>query len=264
MGRTNKAEPGAAWGKASQIINSKRLAWTLWLLGMLGVIPLVLLLPSILPPNKLTMPMWLLSLVQFLQSGILVAGCVLIGVKLAPKIDLHAPGLENLVSNRSFFLAFQPQVRPGLIGAVLVGMLLCFMYYFIPPDLSSTPLNHPTLLMLVVKVLYGGITEEIIARWGVMTFILWSCWHFIQRNQASPSRVFVWVAILFSSLLFAVGHLPVAFRLVEHLSFYMVSFILFGNLVAGGIFGYLYQRVGLESAIIAHAGAHIIASLVVL
>lgn len=237
MGRIDTVKREAAGGicldKAPQI-NTKRLALTLWFLGMLGVIPLVLLLPSLLPPDKLTLPLWLLSLAQFLQSGILVAGCVLIGVKLASKVNLHAPGLENLASNRSFFSTFQPQVCPGLIGAIVVGVLLCFMQYFIPSELSTTPLNQPTLLMLVVKVFYGGMTEEIIARWGVMTLILWFCWRFIQRNQAPPSQVFVWVAIFFSSLLFALGHLPVAFRLVEHFSFYVVSFILFGNLVAGG------------------------------
>jgi hypothetical protein len=37
----------------------------------------------------------------------------------------------------------------------------------------------------------------------------------------------------------------------------VVGFVVFGNTVAGSLFGWLYWRHGLEAAMLAHAGAHL-------
>jgi membrane protease YdiL (CAAX protease family) len=58
--------------------------------------------------------------------------------------------------------------------------------------------------------------------------------------------------------LFGVGHLPAAAALVGALTRGVVVFIVAANSVFGVLFGYLYWKRGLETAIIAHATAHVV------
>ena len=246
----------AAKTKTSKI----RLGILMWLLGMLGVVSIVLLLPSLLAGHPLPIPMWQLSLIQTLQGGILVAISVYIGVSLAPKVGLHSPALENVVVSRPFLAPLQPQLLPSLIGGITVGLILIFASYVTPQELIVASLNL-SLKRIMAEILYGGITEEIMMRWGIMTLLLWLFWRFIQRNQNSPSPSLIWTAIIVSSLFFAIGHLPAALSLVGHLTPHIITYVIMANTFSGIVFGLLYQRIGLESAMLAHVLAHIINDL---
>ena len=113
---------------------------------------------------------------------------------------------------------------------------------------------------LAVKLLYGGITEELLMRWGVMTLLLWLGWRLLQRGQGRPGKGLVALAVLLSALLFAVGHLPAAQAMAGVLTMPVVAFVLVGNTVFGLVAGGLFARHGLEAAIIAHVLAHLLAS----
>ena len=240
-----------------------RLSVVIWLFGMLGVLPLILSLPSMLAGHQLPVSILVFSFIQLLQSSILVAIAAFIGAKLAPKVGLHSPVLETLTNRQPLMMALRPQIVPGFIGGLVVGVLLIGMSYITPHELiiaASTNLNP--WLKVITEVLYGGVTEEILLRWGIMTLLLWLLWRFIQRNQQSPSSTLIWTAIMGSSLFFAMGHLPAALNLAGYLTPNIVAYVITGNALGGIVFGFLYQRFGLESAIIAHAGAHIFADVV--
>jgi membrane protease YdiL (CAAX protease family) len=114
---------------------------------------------------------------------------------------------------------------------------------------------------IVARVLYGGITEELLLRWGLMTALVWLAWRFLQQRHG-PVRVgFVWLAIAVSALIFAAGHLPAASVLLGALDVPVVAFVMGVNTAFGLLFGYLYWRHGLESAIIAHALTHVVSFL---
>jgi membrane protease YdiL (CAAX protease family) len=72
---------------------------------------------------------------------------------------------------------------------------------------------------------------------------------------------FVWLAIAVSALLFAAGHLPAATVLLGSLDAAVVAFVIGVNTAFGLLFGYLFWRHGLESAMIAHALAHAVSFL---
>ena len=113
---------------------------------------------------------------------------------------------------------------------------------------------------LAVKLLYGGITEELLMRWGVMTLLLWLGWRLLRRGHGQPRNGLVATAVLFSAVLFAVGHLPAAQAMAGELTMPVVAFVLVGNTVFGLLAGGLFARHGLEAAIIAHVLAHLLAS----
>lgn len=110
-------------------------------------------------------------------------------------------------------------------------------------------------------MLYGGITEELLLRWGLMTALVWLAWRFLQHRRGAVRAGFVWLAIAISAFIFGVGHLPVASALVGALDANVVAFVIGGNTAFGLLFGYLFWRYGLESAMIAHALAHVVSYL---
>lgn len=243
-----------------------RLGIVMWAIGMLGVLSLLFMLPTMLIGHPVKLPVWVILFFQLLQSALLLALAVWIGVVFSPKVNLHSPYLEAFVSKQSLRGTARSLLLSGFIGGVAVGALLIYMSTITPHELlasASALTNIKPLLKILTQVLYGGITEEILLRWGMMTLLLWLLWRVIQRNQNTPSTLLVWIAIVGSAVLFALGHLPAAQMLAGHLTAHIVIYIIAGNTLAGIVFGFLYKRFGLESAMLAHAVAHLTATIII-
>ena len=116
-------------------------------------------------------------------------------------------------------------------------------------------------LPIVARVRYGGITEELLLRWGVKTALVWLTWRFPQNRRGAVRTVFAWIAIAFSALMFGAGHVPAAFALVGALDASIVTSMIGVNTAFGVFFGYLFWRYGLESAMIADGLAHVVTYL---
>lgn len=231
---------------------------------MIGIASMLFTLPSLLVNHPSKLPISILLWIQLLQSGVLLAAAVWVGTAVASRMGLNAPGMEALAQGNSFISALRPQVSPGLKGGMLIGLLLVCMNFMTPSELmSSAIVTINPMLKILTEILYGGITEEILLRWGTMTLLVWLLWRLFQRNQKRPTSYLIWIAIIGSALLFALGHLPAARLLAGHLTAPIVAYVMTGNLLAGVAFGFLYKRFGLESAMIAHAGAHLFADVMI-
>lgn len=123
-------------------------------------------------------------------------------------------------------------------------------------------MEQPFTVPLIARVLYGGITEELLLRWGLMTVLVWIAWRLLQRRKGTPQIVYIWLAIVVSALLFGAGHLPAAAAQVGELTADVAAFVVGANTVFGILFGFLFWRYGLEAAIIAHAFAHMVSHVV--
>lgn len=110
---------------------------------------------------------------------------------------------------------------------------------------------------LVTGLLYGGVVEEIMMRWGLMSLLLLGMWRLFARRAAVPPTTAVWTAILAAALLFGAGHLPALLAQGVPLDMPIVLRTLLWNMLAGCLFGWIYARHDLESAMFAHAGFHI-------
>ncbi len=232
-----------------------RLSLILWLTGMLGVVVItVTALPQLLREVTLPAPLWVLSLASLAQSALFVALAVWAGVALAPEVGLRAPAFEAAVTAHPLAPALRPQLLPGLIAGVVGGMVLFAAGRYAPAAIVA--IQEQFNLSLLARVLYGGITEELLLRWGLMTTLVWLAWRFLQRRRGAPRTVYVWLAIGASALLFGAGHLPAAAALVGRLSVDIVGFVVGANAAFGVLFGYLFWRHGLETAMIAHGTAH--------
>lgn len=113
----------------------------------------------------------------------------------------------------------------------------------------------------MVRLLYGGITEEILIRWGLMTLLLWLGWRVGQGRQGTPAASWIAVAIGLSALLFGLAHLPRAIALGLPLTPLLVGYLLLQNTLFALVAGYLYWQYGLESAMVAHVVLHLLLSV---
>ncbi|OGT38391.1 MAG: hypothetical protein A3F12_07755 [Gammaproteobacteria bacterium RIFCSPHIGHO2_12_FULL_38_14] len=87
-----------------------------------------------------------------------------------------------------------------------------------------------------------------------MTFLIWIATLFLGYQNI----FIVWFAIILSSILFAVGHLPGYLSLGCKKTVGFVVSMIGLNLWAGVIFGWLFWKYGLSAAIIAHILFHAI------
>ena len=242
-----------------------RLGLLLWVAGLFGVAAMSLfVLPRLLPflaevlgPEKVQpVPVWLLSVASLAQSALILALAVWSGTALAPAVGLHAPAFEAVATGDPVLRALRPQLLPGLAGGAFGGLVLVLFALLAPPELAAVPkrLDAP----LLVRVLYGGVTEEILLRWGFMTLLVWLAWRCIQRRIGEPRTSHVWLAIIGSAIVFGVAHLPIAAVLIGELTARVVAFVIVANSLFGIVAGYLFWRYGLESAIVAHSVAHVL------
>jgi hypothetical protein len=103
-------------------------------------------------------------------------------------------------------------------------------------------------------MLYGGLTEEVTFRWGLMSLIIWVAWKL--SGRAAVPRWAKWVGILLSAVIFAAGHLPVVGAVIPLSAGPVLRTILL-NSVAGLWLGWIFSQRHLEAAMLNHAAIHV-------
>jgi membrane protease YdiL (CAAX protease family) len=225
-------------------------------IGILSTLTMDIVLPEEIQQkvSELFTPLQfkLLSLIN--PTGLLLITVVL-GVLLYDKVNFKLPLFEKL-AYRKKEIELSGILKYGIIGGVIAGILIALVsVMFLPmlPDdfIALGDKFKPTLIM---RFLYGGLTEEILIRFGVMSLITW----LIFKIFGKLNLAVYWLGILVSSIIFGLGHLPVVFTFVDAPNIELIVYIILGNAIGGIVFGWLYWKKGLETAMIAHIFAHII------
>lgn len=241
------------------------LAALIWAGGMLGFVAIITLhfpktLPALLDGHNTGIPISTLLWIATAQSAVLLAVATWAGVKTAPAVGLRAPVLEAMATRQAAKPALMPQLGPGLGFGLLCGIFL-YAANALGPDawVQAQSGYYPSLLP---RLLFGGITEEVLLRWGLMSTIVWLLTRMSGAGgQPAPPR-HLWTGVIATAVLFGVAHLPAVANAVGGLDATLALYIVGANAVAGTLFGWLYWRHGLEAAIIAHATAHLVNYLV--
>lgn len=236
---------------------------TLWLvlLALPGVAAASwLVVPLLVDASTLPVPLEAVQLGSALQGALGVLFAAFIGAKLAPTVGLSAPVIRALASGERVTDALRPQLVPGLLGGAL-GALVLVAFPLLAPD-ALLAIQPKTAIPIAVRLLYGGITEEVLIRWGLMTALAWGIWKLFERRSPKPSSRAIGTAIVVSSVLFGLAHLPALAQPGVDLPFVVVASVTVANAVFGIVAGSLFWRYGLEAAMLAHAVAHLLAFLV--
>jgi len=237
-----------------------RLGASLWLAGMAGVVVLSLtVIPQLLENAPRSVPLGVAVAASVAQSGVLLALAVWAGVAFSRPLGLGAPAIEAALLGTGGWPALKRQLLPAAIVGIFVGGLLALLAHIAPSELLA--LGQAIEIPVAAKLLYGGVTEEMLMRWGLMTLLIWLPWRLIQKRAGLPRRSYVIGAIFAAALLFGALHLPAAAAMGASINPPVVGYIIVGNAVPGALFGFLYWRHGLEAAILAHAIGHAVAVL---
>lgn len=238
--------------------SGKLFLWT-WLAGMAGVAALGVNLAASLGATPLPAPLPVIVAASVVQGALLLALACWAGARWAPAAGLRAPAFEALAGGGDWRAALAPQWLPGLAGGVAGALLLVLLQALSPfPPEAQLAGAQP----LAVRMLYGGITEELLVRFGLMSAVAVLLLRLWRRPQGAARQRLLYAAVCVSALAFAAGHLPYAASLVPSLTPAVLLYVLAGNALFGIIAGMLFLRRGLESAIIAHMLAHAGAALV--
>lgn len=231
----------------------------LFILGLIGVLSLLTMeipipeeargiLEAQFTPQQI-------KLLLLINPTLMLIVAVIFGTVFYKKTGLKVPILEGIISKKGINPSIKDILSYGVIGGIIAGILLTIISLLFIPSLPEEFIKIGKNLKpsLAVRFLYGGITEEILMRFGFMTFLVWLC-SLIFKGLSS--KVY-WIGIIIAAFLFALGHFPIVYQSIENPSTTLLSYIIIGNMVGGIIFGWLYWKKGLEAAFIAHIFAHI-------
>ena len=234
------------------LLNKFALLWGLGLIGVVAVMPYALSLQAE-TLIEIPIPLPVLILLSLVQSGALIAVVVFFGIKLSAKVGLQTPLLDT-------YLAGQPATKTkhllkvaipsGLLVATAILTLELLFTALIPAldTLATGPLWQGILASF-----YGGITEELIMRFFLMSLVAWAL--FTLFKTKSPRMMHT--AILSAAILFGILHLPAMAALIDLTPLIIFRTILL-NSIGGIVFGYLYWKHGLEYAMLSHFTADIL------
>jgi membrane protease YdiL (CAAX protease family) len=233
-----------------------------WGIGLLGVAAVLVQAPptSLLDsaPGLREMPELVVRLLLLVNPLILVAAMAALGAACA-----HRSGLWSaLAGDTGARLDARTSVSVGLAVAVVLLLVDAAVSGQLGPGwkaVSDQANASPWLPALLLGVFYGGLAEEVITRWGLMSFVVWIGLRLHGRpadGSQPPSRVAAWIGITVAAAVFAAGHLPALAQSVE-LTGPIVARTVGLNMLAGMAYGWLYWRRSLESAMLAHATTHV-------
>lgn len=238
--------------------------------GVLGVLALVPTLPEMLrnlpvPPEVRLPPLPVMVALSLVQPLLLLAGGVALGLVLAPRLGLRSHLAERAAGGPPVLRALRGEVGIAVaLGVAADAVVLALELGVFQPWMGEAGRalaeGSYTPTLLLAGLLYGGITEELMVRWGVLSLLAWAGWKLLQRGQGPPRAGVMWGAILLSALLFGAGHLGAAAAFAP-LTPAVVARTVVLNAVAGVAFGWLYWRRSLEAAMVAHMAAHLALAL---
>lgn len=217
-----------------------RIAALLIAAGLPGVLSLLLVLPAIEGVPRAAL---------LVNPLVLLAGMAFAGAWAAPRCGF-AIAPAGLARRLPAMLA---------LGAAL-GLVVALIDLLTHPLWASgTSLPATTggwsIAQLLSGMLYGGVTEEIIMRWGLMSLITRGLRCLLRSRDPATLKATLVAGAALSSLLFAAGHLP-ALAQASALLPGVVLRTLALNLAAGLVFAGVFAHHGLVAAMACHAAFH--------
>ena len=190
-----------------------------------------------------------------LQTIIYAVVCGSFGYILADKTGLLKP----------FTLEKNKLIIAGVVG-IICGVAFALDYWVFGGHIpeAAEACRNITYSNMIASVLYGGVVEEVMLRlfaMSLISFLLWKLFYRALPKQNIPVNVFI-IANVIAALLFAVGHLPATFLTFQTVDVIVIIRCFLYNGGFGMAFGWLYQKYGIQYAMIGHVGTHIISKVI--
>ena len=115
---------------------------------------------------------------------------------------------------------------------------------------------HPPIWAGALASIYGGINEEVLLRLFLFTLIFF-LFNKLLKFDSRHRTYYLWATNVVVALVFGLGHLPAAFKIMQPTSSEITRILLL-NGIPGLVFGWLYWSRGLWAAMAAHFVADLV------
>jgi membrane protease YdiL (CAAX protease family) len=235
-----------------------KIGLALFFIGFAGVLTLLTVKIPLdsLPPEVLEkISPEALKYLLLVNPLILLLIAVVIGTLLYDKVGLSVPAISSILNIEQPKIKFIAQIKYGVLYGLISGLCIIVIGVVFKSAIPQELIDIESKLKVttLARFGYGGLTEEILMRYGLMSLVVW----IVYKLSKSLSNLTFWIGIVVASLLFALGHFPIVFQTIENPSISLLTYVLVGNAVAGIFFGWLYWRKGLEAAFVGHVFAHV-------
>lgn len=199
-----------------------------------------------------------ISRIAIAQTLIMVFLMSLGGSVLASYTGLGDPILQAIAQKNYPLLKIQEILLPVLLYTLAGLAIFLIIYYWLIAsfldDLSLQVMKKiRAVLQLDGTMLYGGVVEEILARWGLMNVVTFFA--LFWNKQISP--LVIWISIFISSIFYTLSQLPAYFAAGCPSSRRFAYSLIIINLWLSMVFGYIFWQYGILAAIIAHILFHL-------
>lgn len=230
----------------------------LFCLSLPGVCIAMPRLISFLLPNNTDELKKRFSRFAVMQTLFMVLVMSFAGSILSIRTGLHDPLLEGLLQGKVGYSSLQNILLPTFLYSIFGLFVFCGLYYGVVESILDEQSfkvmrRLRSALGLDGCVLYGGVVEEVIARWGLMNLVAF----FAILFTKSSSGLVIWFSIIFSGLMFGVGQIPAYIAAGCVSSRRLIYSIIVLSLCQSLLFGFLFWQYGIVSAILGHMLFHI-------
>lgn len=200
--------------------------------------------------RKLGIEQSTLEVLIVLQSAVMYIFCALVGVIIYARAGFKMPVFENLLGMNEEKVQWKSWLAWSLGGGLLVGgtvVLGDYIFLQLGSPLSLFESALPVWWKGLLGAVSAGIGEELMFRLFLLTLLTLM----LSKILKGKKGLAVGVSIFFVAVVFGIMHLPATMAIVQLTPLVLVRALLL-NGIGGIVFGFLYWKKGLESAMLAH------------
>lgn len=194
------------------------------------------------------------------MPAVLVVVATVVGTACASRVGFCSLVHDHLVDGSPVWRQLRERapraVAVGIATGVVLVALDALLTAVVPGAAAATSPDGGLALVAAsapARFLFGGVAEEIMLRWGLVSVLAWALNIVVPGDR---QRVVAWTAVALAALAFGAAHLPAAAASTE-LTAPLIARVVALNAFAGVVFGWLYVSDAVETAMVAHASAHV-------
>jgi membrane protease YdiL (CAAX protease family) len=194
---------------------------------------------------------------------VLFSVAVFFGLLLSKRTGLGMPLVQNIVEGKKQTIKLKSIITPSVCLGSLAGVVIVILsipFNAALPELQLLKTSAPAWKALLA-LLYGGIAEEVLLRLFLVSLFVWISCKIKKTADGQPASVGIWLSIILAAVVFGLGHLPATAQITPLTGLVIVRAVAL-NGFGGIIFGWLYWKKGLESAMIAHFSADVVLHII--
>jgi membrane protease YdiL (CAAX protease family) len=198
-------------------------------------------------------------LVTAAQNFVLFAVVAFFGLLLSKRIGMGLPIFQSMLEGKNQSKELRSILLPSVGFGVLAGVLITLLsipFNKLIPEFQNASVSVPAWKAFLASF-YGGIAEEVLLRLFLVSLFVWITFKIKKTADGYATNIGIWLSIVLAAIVFGLGHLPATAQITPLTGLVVIRAIVL-NGVGGIIFGWLYWKKGIESAMIAHFSADIV------